>query len=309
MVIRGLTPDLARALELDVRLVVYNTETIDELGALNPPAPEKGGRAGTPARVHIKIETGTHRQGVLVSDLPAFAERIKKYDSVAVEGVTTHFANIEDTTNDAYYREQLGEFQKGIDTLQEHGITPEIRHCSAAGAGLLFPESHFEMVRVGVSLYGLWPSEKVHNAYKKMGGAEDLRPALSWKARIAQVKTLPEGKYIGYGCAHQTTRTTTMALIPIGYSDGFVRSMAGRASVLVRGKRAPLLGRVSMNNIVVDVTDIPGVALEDEVVLIGRQGGDEISMEEFASWADTINYEIPTRISACVYGSVPRIFV
>lgn len=299
--------DIPRIPKLDCRMIVYNKETLDTLGKLD-----------TDVRVHIKVETGTHRQGVLISELPDFIDHLLQYKNIIIEGVSTHFANIEDTDHSEYYEEQLGEFNTAVRILENKGITNLMKHCSAAGAALLFPESHFDMVRFGVTLYGMWPSEKLKiSFYEKYPDIDfQLQPAFTWKARIAQIKKIPAGKFVGYGCTYQTDKPTTMAVVPIGYSDGYVRSLSGKSHVLVHGHQAPLLGRVSMNNIVIDVTDlpageagIPDVVLEDEVVLLGRQGDAQITSEQFASWADTINYEIPTRVAIHVNMHIPRIFL
>lgn len=290
---------LAYMVELECRAIVYNRETIDELG-----------RIGKSVNVHIKVETGTHRQGVLIDELADFAKHIQAYPNITIEGVSTHFANIEDTTNRGYYDEQMAEFKRAIEILAGIGIDPPIKHCAAASAAMLFPESQFDMVRIGVSLYGFWPSDKVRDAYRAMHSTPiDLVQALTWKARIAQIKQISAGKFVGYGCTFQTDRPTVMAVIPIGYFDGYPRALSGKSHVLVNGQQAKLLGRVSMNNIVIDVTDIPNISIEDEIVLLGKQGNSEISAELFASWADTINYEIPTRIPAGVNTNIPRIIV
>jgi len=281
-------------------MIVYNKETIDALAKI-----------GKKVFVHIKVETGTHRQGVLLDQLPDFIDYVKKYPNIIIEGVSTHFANVEDTTNKAYYEEQMQEFKTAIDILEKKGFQNIMKHCAAAGAAFLFPESQFDMVRMGISLYGMWPSEKLHQAYQKLhpNDAVLLQTAFTWKARIAQIKEIPTGKFVGYGCTYQTDRPTMMSVVPIGYSDGYVRSLSGRSHVLVHGKQAPLLGRVSMNNIVIDITDIPETKLEDEVVLLGKQGDQEITSEMFAAWADTINYEIPTRVAVNVNMQIPRIIV
>jgi alanine racemase len=292
--------DLPRIPKLDCRMIVYNTETLDALGKLD-----------AEINVHIKIETGTHRQGVLISDLPDFIDHLSQYKNINIEGVSTHFANVEDTAHPEYYEEQLGEFKTAVHILEEKGYTNLMKHCAAAGAALLFPESHFDMVRFGVTMYGMWPSGKLQASfYEKYPNSDfQLQPAFTWKARIAQIKKISAGKFVGYGCTYQTDKPTIMAVVPIGYSDGYVRSLSGRSYVLVAGHQAPLLGRVSMNNIVIDVTDIPNVHLEDEVVLLGKQGDVEITSEMFASWADTINYEIPTRVAIHVNMHIERKFI
>jgi len=154
------------------------------------------------------------------------------------------------------------------------------------------------MLRSGIGLYGLWPSrETVVSAREKGGAVPEFRPVLSWKTRIVQVKSLPEGSYVGYGCSYRTMRPTVLGVLPIGYSDGYDRALGDRAHVLVCGRRAPVIGRICMNLCMVDLTDIPGARLEDEVVLIGRSGEEQISAETMAEWSGTINYEIVSRIS------------
>lgn len=291
--------DLEQAIRLDCRMVVYNLETIKELG-----------RIDKPVNVHIKIETGTHRQGVLLHELENIVAEIQKHKNISIEGLSTHFANVEDTTDDKYFRKQLAEFQEGV-AIVENIVGPvPIKHCAAAAATILFPESHYQMVRIGVSVYGMWPSEKTKNAYEATAGQLiTLQPAFTWKSRIAQIKRINEGESIGYGCAYTTDKETTMAVVPIGYYDGYVRAVGGKAHVLVHGHIAPVLGRVSMNNIVIDISGLRNISIEEEVVLLGKQGDQEITSEMFASWADTINYEIPTRIAAGTNANIPRIVV
>ena len=292
--------NLKQAVDLDCRLVVYNRETIECLVEIDQSV-----------NVHIKVETGTHRQGVLLEELADFVDFIAQYDNIIIEGLSTHFANVEDTTNRAYYEEQLSEFKQAVQILEEKGFKNIMKHCAAAGATMLFPESHFDMVRIGVTLYGMWPSEKLQISFNELypDSGFELQSVFTWKARIAQIKEIPQGKFVGYGCTYQTDKSTTMAVIPIGYSDGYVRSLSGQSYVLVNGQLAPLLGRVSMNNVVIDITDIPNVQLEDEVVLLGKNGDSEITSEMFAKWADTINYEIPTRVAVHVNTKIPRIIV
>jgi alanine racemase len=163
---------------------------------------------------------------------------------------------------------------------------------------MLFPQTHFNMLRAGIGIYGLWPSRETFISAKMgTGRVPDLRSVLTWKTRIVQIKTLPEGNFVGYGCTYRTTRRTRMAVLPVGYADGYDRNLGNNAYVLVNGKRAPVIGRVCMNLTMIDITDIEGVELENEVVLLGTWGRETISAETVASWAGTINYEIVTRIS------------
>ncbi len=286
--------ELVRAVELECRLVAYNREMIEALGAI-----------GKPAKIHIKVETGNNRQGVFVKDLIEFVEFVKSFGNIEIEGLTTHFANVEDTTDHSYAELQLAKFNEGIKKLESIGVDVPIKHCANSAAAILFPKTHFQLVRVGIASYGMWPSNETYLSYlKEVGDGFKLMPALTWKTKIAQIKTIPAGEYIGYGCTYKTGHETKLAILPVGYYDGYDRGING-GHVLICGKRAPVRGRVCMNIIMVEVTDIPEAKLEDEVILIGCSGDEEISAEQFGKWAGTINYEVTTRINE----RVPRIFV
>ena len=280
---------LEEAVRADLRLTVYNTETLTALSKLRSPEP---------ARIHLKVETGTGRQGIKIEDMGVFIDEIVAGGGMVLEGLSTHFANIEDTLNHEYSELQLSVFQKALNILESRKLRPPVIHTACTAATMLFPRTHFSMLRTGIGIYGLWPSRETFISVKMGGGPiPDLRPVLTWKTRIAQIKVLQEGSFVGYGCTYKTTRRTTMAVLPIGYADGYDRSLGNNAYVLVQGKRAPVIGRVCMNLTMIDITDIEGVALEDEVTLLGRSGNETISAETMASWAGTINYEIVTRIS------------
>jgi alanine racemase len=180
-------------------------------------------------------------------------------------------------------------------------------HTAATAATVLFPKTHFTMVRAGIGVYGLWPSRETYlSALLEKRPVPELLPVLSWKTRVVQLKTLPEGSSVGYGCTYKTTRQTQVAVLPVGYADGYDRALGNAAHVLVRGKRAGIMGRVCMNMVMADVTDIADVRLEDEVVLLGSSGPETVSAELMASWAGTINYEIVTRISPLLPRRVVR---
>lgn len=289
---------LEEVVDLDLRIVIYNTETAKMLSAI-------ASKKGKIAQVHLKIETGNNRQGLKDRDLIEFAQQIKSLPGITIEGASTHFANIEDTTDHSYSEKQFNNFNKEIELLKAAGIEIPIRHCANSAATLLFPKTHLEMVRPGISSYGLWPSNETYLSYlKEVNDYDNLKPALNWKAKIAQIKTVEIGEYIGYGCTYKTTHKTKLAIIPVGYYDGYDRGVRG-AYVLIHGKRAPLCGRVCMNIIMADITDIPGVELEEEVTLIGHDGDEFLSIEQFAGFAGTINYEITTRINE----RIPRIYI
>ena len=279
--------------------VVYNPETLDRLEAI-------ASARGTTVPVHVKIETGTHRQGVLERDVPAFVARIRDARALMLAGVTTHFANIEDSTNHDFAESQIAAFSRIADAIASRNSGPFVRHSACSAAVLLFNRTHLDLARVGISLYGLWPSKETYVSCLERGKPSlDLKPVMTWKTRIAQVKQVPEGGYVGYGCSWRATRATTIAVLPVGYYEGYDRELSGLAHVLVRGKRAPVRGRVCMNMCMVDVTDIPSACLEDEVVLLGRQGDERVTAEQLAAWRGTIAYEIVSRI----HPSLPRVVV
>jgi alanine racemase len=281
--------ELPAAVEADLQLTVYNRETIEGLDSSSLPRP---------ARVHVKVDTGTSRQGVLPGDLEEFLRLVKKSRNVSLQGISTHFANIEDTLNHEYAEMQISRFSSALEVVDRTVGRPPFVHTACTAAVLLFSATHFTMVRSGIGLYGMWPSRETFLAARERGGVvADFRPVLTWKTRIAQVKTIPEGAYVGYGCSYRTTRKTVLGVLPVGYADGYDRAFGNRAHVLVRGRRAPVLGRICMNLCMVDLTDVPGAKLEEEVVLLGTSGEERISAETLAEWSGTINYEAVTRIS------------
>jgi alanine racemase len=282
---------LGEAVQHDLDLTVYNRETLDALTSLDLP------KTG-PARLHLKVETGTGRQGVLPEQIEGFVERLGSVRGAELVGVSTHFANIEDTLNHDYAQSQLDRFRHALQILEAQKVRPEYLHTAATAAAILFDKTHFNLVRAGIGIYGLWPSRETYlSTLLGHRPVPDLRPVLTWKTRIVQIKELAEGSYIGYGCTYRATRAVRVGVLPVGYADGYDRKLGNAAYVLVRGKRAPVIGRVCMNLIMVDISDIPQAVLEDEVVLLGRDGEESITAEIMAEWAGTINYEIVTRIS------------
>lgn len=287
VLVLGPTPPAAFgwAAREQVRLTVASRAALDEVVAARP--------AGL--AVHVKVETGTNRQGFSEDDLPSL-QALRDLAGVAVEGAYTHFADIEDTTDHSYARQQLACFQERVAALKAAGIVPQLLHTACSAATLLFPETYFDLVRVGVSAYGLWPSKETLVSARQAGRqAGQLEPVMTWKTRIAQVKSVPAGQTVGYGRTFKTTRLTRLAILPVGYANGYDRRLSNSAHVLVRGQRARLAGRVMMNMIAVDVTDVAGAAAGDEVVLFGAQGDEQITAGELADWIGTIHYEVVTR--------------
>jgi alanine racemase len=181
------------------------------------------------------------------------------------------------------------------------GIKPKIRHTASSAALILFERTRFEMVRPGIAVYGHWPSKETYLSYRLEGGANNIfRPVLTWKTSVTQLKDVPADSFIGYGCPYRTTSPARLAVLPVGYYDGYDRALSNRAYVLIKGKRAPVRGRVCMNLMMVDITDTGGVRLEDDVILIGRDGSERITAEQLADWQGTINYEVLSHISQAI---------
>lgn len=301
LIILGYVPinQLKEVVEYGFRIVIYNMESLKVLGEIS-------NRVKKEVFLHIKLETGTHRQGIYPEKVLEFIYEMGKFPFLKLEGISTHFANIEDTTDHSYAEYQLGIFRKTIEMLEGKGIDIPLKHTACTAATILFPETYFDMVRVGIGLYGLWPSRETLLSSMINGNPPvELKPVLTWKTRIAQIKDVRKGSFIGYGCTYKTGRDSRIAVLPVGYNEGYDRRLSNVSYVLVKGHRAPVRGRVAMNMTMIDVTDIEDVKLEDEVVLIGSQGKERISAETLASLCGTINYEIVTRINPLI----PRIVV
>ncbi len=247
------------------------------------------------ARVHVKVDTGMGRLGLLPEEAADFVKQVSGLPGLALDGIFTHFA-LADSRDKSYTFWQLSRFRQVIDELAACGIVIPYVHAANSAAILEMPETHFNMVRLGIAMYGLDPSPQVKCP-------PDFRPALTFKTMVAQVKELAAGSYIGYGCTYRTTAPSRIAVIPVGYADGFRRGPSHWGEVLVRGQRAPIVGRVCMDQTMIDVTGIPGVREGDEVVLIGQQGAEQITVEDVARRLGTINYEVVSEILA----RVPRV--
>jgi alanine racemase len=265
---------------------------------------------GRQLAVHLKVDTGMGRMGLLpdqrrcieegVNAGPGAVEEalgIAALKNLRLEGLWTHFA-VADESDKSYTRQQLQIFKAFIQSLAKKGLTVGLHHAANSGAIIDMPESHLDLVRAGISVYGLYPSRQVD--LNKI----DLRPALALKARITHVKRVPAGTRISYGGTWEASRSTTIATVPVGYGDGFSRSLSSRGQMLVHGRRAPIVGRVCMDLTMLDVGHIEDVRVEDEVVLIGRQGDEVITADEVAAQLGTINYEVVTALMP----RVPRIY-
>lgn len=257
--------------------------------------------------IHIKLDTGMHRQGFLPHQVHRVIRDLERARLMSeVEGVYTHFAAAKDRTYPFYTKEQIKQFDRACLDFQAHGFLPLLRHAAATGGAILHPEAHYDMVRIGIGCYGLWPSKEIMlqhtlpDAQGKPRHALSLKPILSWKAVVSEVKRIPAGSFIGYDLTERVTRPATIAVIPVGYWHGVDRGLSSIGDVLIRGKRAKILGRVSMDMIVADVTAIAGVRTGDVAVFIGRQGKAAITAYEWAEKLGTTHYEIVTRLNPLI---------
>ncbi|HEX6544198.1 MAG TPA: alanine racemase [Ktedonobacterales bacterium] len=252
----------------------------------------------SPMRVHVKVDTGMARLGLRAEDIDGivrFCEHIATLPGLIFEGIFTHFATA-DSADQTYALRQLDRFERVLAALDARGLRPSLVHAANSAAALTLPQARYDMVRPGIAIYGLSPSDEVRLP-------EGFRPALAFKTQVAQVKDIPAGEGISYGATYITPSPTRIAVLPVGYADGFRRAPRNWGEVLIRGQRAPILGRVCMDQCMVDVTHIPGVRQGDEVVLIGRQGEDELTADEVARRLGTIAYEVTSELLA----RVPRI--
>jgi alanine racemase len=278
----------SRAVELGVICSVYTPGFARALS-------RAAGDAGKKARVHVKVDSGMHRVGVNPGDAAGFAAMVDALPGVEVDGIYTHFA-VASEPSDPFTMRQLDAFDKAAKEVQEALGRTLVKHAANSGAVLAFPESHYDMVRVGIAMLGLMPSDS-------FAGVTELRPALTLGGEVAFVKRVAAGEGISYGLTFAPGADSCIATLPIGYADGFSRLLSGKAQVLIRGRRRPVVGIICMDVCMADLGDEP-VEPGTPFVLIGADGPDRITVEEVALEMGTINYEVTCMISA----RVPRIF-
>ena len=285
------TDQYPELIEWNITPTIYN---YDMAKALNQAAKE----AGKVVNIHIKIDTGMGRIGFLAEDQTIQTlQMIHAMDYLNIQGIFTHFA-CADTLDKRHVEQQITKFHWILEELKAVGISPEICHCSNSASIMELPSEHMNMVRSGIILYGLYPSHEV--CEERL----DLKPVMSLYSHVVHLKEVPEGSTIGYGATYTTERTTRIATIPVGYADGYPRSLSNKASVLIRGKRAPIIGRICMDQFMVDVTNIEDVSMGDVVTLVGKDGDDHISVEEVSEMAGSFNYEFICDVS----WRVPRVY-
>jgi len=278
----------AEAAALDLRLAVYDPELAENMAAA-------AHAAGQTLRVHAKFDTGMGRLGVWPENGLEFIRFLRALKGIELEGVFTHLAEADDPVK-ASTAQQLERFSHLVEGLQSAGLRPAIAHAANSAGAIYFPQSRFDLVRSGIAIYGLQPSSDAPLPH-------DFIPALSWKARLASVKMLPPGHGIGYNFRYTTTKNERIGVCPAGYADGFRRRLGNFA--LVGGKRVPVVGGVCMDQCMLQLDSVPEAKIGDEIVLIGRQGSEQISAEEFGAAWGTVNYDVVCGLSA----RVPRIYL
>lgn len=277
----------------DIRPAVFREDTIDELAAC-------ARRLGKKARVHVKVDTGMTRVGIRPDESGvAFVDKILRTEGIELEGMFTHFARADEADKTAA-KEQLKQMRDFMARTEEAlGCRIPIKHCANSAGIIELREADMDAVRAGITLYGLWPSREVAR------DIVELRPVLSLKSRIVYVKEVEAGVPVSYGGTYVTPHKMRVATIPVGYGDGYPRGLSGKGCVLIRGRRAPILGRVCMDQFMVSVEDIPDAAMGDEVTLIGTDGAERITMEELGGLSGRFNYEL-----ACDLGKrIPRVYL
>lgn len=253
-----------------------------------------------PARIHIELETGMYRTGFEPEKLRKLVALIKENpECFIVEGLCTHFAGAESIANHVRVKKQISEYNRKYKWLIKQGIHPKIRHTSCSASAINYPETRMDLMRIGILMYGYWPSPETKILYlsHKKEKVDPLKRILSWKTNVMTVKEVNAGKFIGYGTSFFAQENKKIAVIPVGYAQGYSRTLSNYGRILIKGLRAPVIGNVNMNMLIADVTRIPEkVERGDEVVLIGTQGQHTISVASFSDMSDMLNYETLSRL-------------
>lgn len=278
-----------------------------EMGRLQLAA-EKARKLNTRARIHIEAETGFYRTGFEYSKLPQLIGFLRENQQwISLEGVCTHYAGAESISNYFRVKNQIALYQKFIQYFQQQGIAVGLRHTACSAAALTYPETIMDMVRFGIAQYGFWPSAETEVFWFREKPLQDnnLQRAISWKTRIMVLKEVDAGNFVGYGTSYLANKKIKIAIIPVGYANGFSRDLSNTGRVLIGGRRVPVIGIVTMNTMTVNVSDVPEVKVGDEVVLIGKQNDLEISVASFSEMSNELNYQLLTRLPA----DIPRVVV
>ncbi|WKK84594.1 alanine racemase [Marivirga arenosa] len=294
--------DLSWAIEHDIEFFVYNFERL-------PRALEAAKKVGKKAKVHIEVETGSNRTGMHKNEFPKALSFLKKNeDHLFFQGLCTHLGGAESQSNQFKIDKQKKRYKEFLKICKDKKTEPNIRHIACSAAALAMPDTVYDLIRVGVAQYGFWPSPEIYYQYLNENGKKSdasLKRIFSWKTDIMDIREVPEGDFIGYGTAFQASHKMNIAVIPLGYSNGYPRALSNRGYVLISGKKAPIVGLINMNLFMVDITHIPDANVGDEVVLIGRQKNNVINVSSFTNSTQLLNNEMLSRLPA----AIPRTIV
>lgn len=294
--------ELPWAVENDIQFYVFEFERLE---AAISAAKEKGKKA----LIHLEVETGMNRTGFEESSFSQLLDILHlNQEYLQIEGLCTHYAGAESVANYVRVQAQIKKFKEISEYFLSKGIQPRLQHTACSAAAINYPETIFDMVRIGIMLYGFWPNEETY-IYQlrqhEQKGSNPLRRVIRWKTYVLSTKTVKMGEFIGYGTSYQASRDMTIATIPVGYAYGFARSLSNLGRVLLRGQRLGIIGIVNMNIAIIDINGLPDVKKGEEVVLIGKQGKQEISISSFSEMSNLLNYELLTRLPL----DIPRVVV
>ncbi|MDF9799851.1 alanine racemase [Catalinimonas alkaloidigena] len=291
--------DLEWVIYNNIQYYVFDLERIRQ-------SVEAAKRVGKKAVIHLEVETGGNRTGLPIEQMQEALDLIEaNAEHIDFRGLCTHLAGAETLANHFRIRRQMIRYNEAYETTQQKNVLPKLRHIASSAAGLTIPEARMDMVRVGIALYGLWPSPDVYNMHLvEINQVSDnpLHRVISWKTDIMHLKDVNEGEFVGYGTSYQALRNMKVAVIPLGYANGYSRSLSNKGFVLIHGKRANICGLINMNLFMVDVTHIEGVEVGDEVILIGNQDNSSITISSFSDFANQLNNELMSRLPA----DIPR---
>ncbi len=266
-------------------------------------------RLGKKAVIHLEVETGGNRTGLDEAGLSSALKYLKNNsDHLQFEGFCTHFAGIESLSNQFRVAKQQKKFEEMYKQVQNSGYLPELRHTASSAAALVFPDTVMDMVRVGTAQFGMWPSPDIYNLHLQQTDKNrdaPLKRVLTWKTDVMHIKELKKDEFVGYGTSYQAPEDMKIAILPIGYSNGYPRALSNRGEVIIRGRKAPVVGLINMNVFMVDVSHIKDASVGDEVILIGRHKNHAISIRSFSEFSNAINNELVSRLPA----AIPRVAV
>jgi len=303
VMIMGSIPDeaLEWAVEQEIEVVVFEAERLERLLAA-------AGKVGKKARIHLEVETGLNRTGFEPAAFDKLSGLLRSNAGRwELKGICTHYAGAESTGNYLRVRRQIKRFRNAVEELSERGVRAGRLHTACSAAALTYPETTMDMVRIGIAQYGFWPSREtwMHHYLKKPGEPDPLQRVMSWKSTVMSVKDVPAGDFIGYGTSYLASIPTRIATVPVGYTHGFARSLSNLGRVIVGGHRTAVVGLINMNMMMIDITEVPSVKRGDEVVIVGLQQDQEISVSSFSELSQNLNYETLVRLPA----GIPRVVV